>query len=239
MVIMITRGNNAPGVSPVNPGSLKTFSFKDGVLTQLAAIQPGDGLHFGPRHLDFHPTQPWVYVSIESQNKLYVYKRDPVRGLSRDPIFMKETLADPAGAGGSSAACAAASTKAKASEARAKNRIGMTPQSTSSGSPASSGIPGERCERAARGVDAREVVTRVVIAAALARPEAHAVTCVGIPRARAAQVDERREFLLALARRIARRVAFEGARDASIEIRGRELDRVRWNNAGIEPVEPT
>jgi 6-phosphogluconolactonase len=94
-VILITRGNNAPGDNPVNPGSIKTFAFKDGVLTQLAAIQPGDGMHFGPRHLDFHPTQPWVYVSIESQNKLYVYKRDPATGLAREPMFIKETLADP------------------------------------------------------------------------------------------------------------------------------------------------
>jgi 6-phosphogluconolactonase len=94
-VILITRGNNAPGDNPVNPGSIKTFAFKDGVLAQLAAIQPGDGMHFGPRHLDFHPTQPWVYVSIESQNKLYVYKRDPATGLAREPMFIKDTLADP------------------------------------------------------------------------------------------------------------------------------------------------
>jgi 6-phosphogluconolactonase len=95
-VILVTRGNNAPTDKTVNPGSLKIFAFKDGVLTSVAAMQPGDGMRFGPRHLDFHPTQPWVYVSIESQNKLYVYKRDPETGLSRDPIFMKETLADPA-----------------------------------------------------------------------------------------------------------------------------------------------
>jgi 6-phosphogluconolactonase len=94
-VILITRGNNAPGDNPVNPGSIKTFAFKGGVLTQLAAIQPGDGMHFGPRHLDFHPTQPWVYVSIESQNKLYVYRRDPATGLGREPMFIKDTLADP------------------------------------------------------------------------------------------------------------------------------------------------
>jgi 6-phosphogluconolactonase len=94
-VILVTRGNNAPGDNPVNPGSIKTFRFKDGVLTNLAAIQPGDGMHFGPRHLDFHPTQPWVYVSIESQNKLYVYRRDPATGISRDPMFVKETFSDP------------------------------------------------------------------------------------------------------------------------------------------------
>src|SRR6516225_258657 len=94
-VILITRGNNAPGDNPVNPGSIKTFGFKNGVLTNVAAIQPGDGTHFGPRHLDFHPTQPWVYVSIESQNKLYVYRRDPTTVLSREPLFVKDTLADP------------------------------------------------------------------------------------------------------------------------------------------------
>jgi 6-phosphogluconolactonase len=93
-VFLVTRGNNAPGDNPINPGSLKTFGFKNGVLSQLAAIQPEDGMHFGPRHLDFHPTQPWVYVSIESQNKLYMYKRDPVTGLSREPTFIKEMLAD-------------------------------------------------------------------------------------------------------------------------------------------------
>ena len=94
-VILITRGNNAPGDNPVNPGSIKTFGFKNGVLTNVAAIQPGDGTHFGPRHLDFHPTLPFVYVSIESQNKLYVYRRDPATVLSREPLFVKDTLGDP------------------------------------------------------------------------------------------------------------------------------------------------
>jgi 6-phosphogluconolactonase len=94
-VIMVTRGNNAPTDNPVNPGSIKVFSFKNGVLANLAAIAPGDGMQFGPRHLDFHPTQPWVYVSVESQNKLYVYKRDAATGLSREPLFIKETLSEP------------------------------------------------------------------------------------------------------------------------------------------------
>jgi 6-phosphogluconolactonase (cycloisomerase 2 family) len=94
-VIMVTRGNNAPGDNPVNPGSIKIYDFKSGVLTNLAAIQPGNGMQFGPRHLDFHPTRPWVYVSIESQNELYVYKRDPATGLSREPMFVRKTLSNP------------------------------------------------------------------------------------------------------------------------------------------------
>jgi 6-phosphogluconolactonase len=95
-VILVTRGNNAPSDNPVDPGSIKTFTFKDGILKNLAAIAPGDGKHFGPRHLDFHPKQPWVYVSIESQNQLAVYKLDAGSGLSREPFFVKDTLSDPA-----------------------------------------------------------------------------------------------------------------------------------------------
>src|ERR1700704_5523572 len=76
MVILVTRGNNAEAGKPEDPGAIKTFDFKDGVLTPLASIAPGNGLGFGPRHLDFHPTQPWVLVSIERQNKLYVYGLD-------------------------------------------------------------------------------------------------------------------------------------------------------------------
>jgi 6-phosphogluconolactonase len=94
-VILVTRGNNAPTDNPADPGSIKVFAFKDGVLTNLAAIAPGDGMHFGPRHLDFHPKKPWVFVSIESQNQLAVYKLDDRSGLSRDPLFVKNTLADP------------------------------------------------------------------------------------------------------------------------------------------------
>ena len=51
---------------------------------------------FGPRHLDFHPTKPWVYVSVERQNKLIVYKLQPDGDLAPEPLFTKETLADPA-----------------------------------------------------------------------------------------------------------------------------------------------
>src|SRR5262249_26151333 len=69
---------------------------KRGPLTNLASIAPGTGLGFGPRHLDFHPSQPWVYASIERQNKLYAYRLQSDGALSRDPIFVKDTLADPA-----------------------------------------------------------------------------------------------------------------------------------------------
>jgi 6-phosphogluconolactonase len=94
-VLLVTRGNDAKLDKPEDPGAIKTFSFDNGALSGLASIAPDDGLGFGPRHLDFHPTKPWVFVSIERQNKLYVYKRDAATGLARTPMFVKDTLADP------------------------------------------------------------------------------------------------------------------------------------------------
>jgi len=93
--ILVTRGNNAGEGKPEDPGALKVFGFKDGVLTNQASIAPGNGLGFGPRHLDFHPRQPWVFVSIERQNQLYVYKLQPDNFLAPDPLFITTTLADP------------------------------------------------------------------------------------------------------------------------------------------------
>jgi 6-phosphogluconolactonase len=94
-VILVTRGNNATATKPEDPGAIKSFTFEDGNLRNLASIAPGNGLGFGPRHLDFHPNKPWVFVSIERQNKLYVYAIDEASGLSRQPLFVKETLSNP------------------------------------------------------------------------------------------------------------------------------------------------
>jgi 6-phosphogluconolactonase (cycloisomerase 2 family) len=93
--LLVTRGNDAKPDKPEDPGAIKTFGFANGVLTNLASIAPGTGLGFGPRHLDFHPSRPWVFVSIERQNKLCVYTLDAGTGLSRTPIFVTDTLANP------------------------------------------------------------------------------------------------------------------------------------------------
>jgi len=93
--ILVTRGNNAAEGKSEDPGALKLFAFKHGALSNLASIAPASGLGFGPRHLDFHPSAPWVYVSVERQNKLYTYKLQSDGVLGRDPLFVKDTLADP------------------------------------------------------------------------------------------------------------------------------------------------
>ena len=92
--ILVTRGNDAAAGKPEDPGALKVFSFRDGQLANRASIAPNGGYGFGPRHLDFHPTLPVVYVSRERENKLDVYRLTNGT-LDPQPIFVKDTLAEP------------------------------------------------------------------------------------------------------------------------------------------------
>ncbi len=92
--VLVTRGNDAAAGKPEDPGALKVYTFKDGQLANRGSVPPGSGLGFGPRHLDFHPTQPYVYVSRERENKLNVYRlKDDT--LDPEPLFVKDTLAEP------------------------------------------------------------------------------------------------------------------------------------------------
>src|SRR5207253_7708444 len=75
-VILVTRGHDAAGGKPEEPGALKVFDYAAGVLTNEASIAPNGGYGFGPRHLDFHPSRPWVYVSLERQNRLDMFAFD-------------------------------------------------------------------------------------------------------------------------------------------------------------------
>jgi 6-phosphogluconolactonase (cycloisomerase 2 family) len=95
-VLIVARGNNPEGSKPEDPGSLHVYDFKGGVLTHKRKIAPNGGYGYGGRHLDFHPTQPWVYLSVERQNQLIVYQMTPDGDLMPDPLFIKSTLADPA-----------------------------------------------------------------------------------------------------------------------------------------------
>jgi 6-phosphogluconolactonase (cycloisomerase 2 family) len=97
--VLVTRGNHPDDAKPEDPGALKVFGFDKGSLSNLASIHPGNGLGFGPRHLDFHLAKPWVFVSVERQSQLHVYRLDGDGTLSRDPMFVVSTLADRANAG--------------------------------------------------------------------------------------------------------------------------------------------
>lgn len=92
--ILVTRGIPASATKPEQPGALKMFDYRSGVLSNEASIAPDEGRGFGPRHLDFHPTRPWVYVSLETQSKLLTYRLKNGR-LADAPAFTTDTVADP------------------------------------------------------------------------------------------------------------------------------------------------
>jgi 6-phosphogluconolactonase len=94
-VILVTRGHDAARDKREEPGALKVFDFHDGVLSNEVSVAPNGGHGFGPRHLDFHPTRPWVYVSLERQNQLALFETND-GALSPTPRFYKDALADPA-----------------------------------------------------------------------------------------------------------------------------------------------
>jgi 6-phosphogluconolactonase (cycloisomerase 2 family) len=94
-VILVTRGNGPTANKPEDPGALKVFDYNDGLLSNQASIAPGGGFDFKPRHLDFHPSKPWIFVSLERQHKLQVYERRKDDGLNPAPLYTVESLLDP------------------------------------------------------------------------------------------------------------------------------------------------
>ena len=85
------------------PGTLGVYSYSDGRLAPLATLVP-EGTDpapwrnvchgaqgFAPRHVDFHPDRPWMYLCVETQGEiqLYDYDRD---GIASNPRFTRSTL---------------------------------------------------------------------------------------------------------------------------------------------------
>lgn len=93
-VVLVTRGNEGTPAKAEDPGALKVFDYKNGVLSNGISIAPDGGKGFGPRHLDFHPTGRWMYLLIETQNKMYTYRMEGGR-IDPEIAFRAETLAEP------------------------------------------------------------------------------------------------------------------------------------------------
>jgi 6-phosphogluconolactonase (cycloisomerase 2 family) len=93
--LLVCRGNEPTKSKPEDPGSLHTFAYADGRLTHRRAVAPNDGYGFGPRHLDFHPSEPWVLASVERQARLKVYRLLDDGDLDPAPVCDVSTLAQP------------------------------------------------------------------------------------------------------------------------------------------------
>jgi 6-phosphogluconolactonase (cycloisomerase 2 family) len=100
-ILLTTRGNPPTAKTPEDPGAIKIFSYKDGILGNLQSIAPGGGLNYQVRHLDFDPSGRWVYADLEKQSRIHVYRRMADGTLSAEPLFVRSTLmkTTPAGTG--------------------------------------------------------------------------------------------------------------------------------------------
>jgi 6-phosphogluconolactonase (cycloisomerase 2 family) len=93
-VVLVTRGNAPAATAPEDPGALKVFAHSNGVLANRASIAPNGGYGFQARHIDFHPSRPWAYLTLERQNQIAMF-RIADESLSPAPLFVKTTLAEP------------------------------------------------------------------------------------------------------------------------------------------------
>jgi 6-phosphogluconolactonase len=95
LVVFPARGNDARGGTAEDAGAVKVFNFKDGQLTPAQNIIGGNnGFDYRPRHVDYHPTQPWLYANIESQNEVHMHRIDGDK-IEEKPAFIKTSLAAP------------------------------------------------------------------------------------------------------------------------------------------------
>jgi 6-phosphogluconolactonase (cycloisomerase 2 family) len=95
IVVFPTRGHHPVGASKESPGSVRLFAYDSAtglISKQLPSIAPNGGYGFGARHVDFHPTKPWMFLLVESQNELHVYDYSK-DGIDHTPRFKTDCLA--------------------------------------------------------------------------------------------------------------------------------------------------
>jgi 6-phosphogluconolactonase (cycloisomerase 2 family) len=92
MVVLVTRGNGPTPNRAEDPGALKIYSYNNGVVTNRQSIAPNGGFGFQSRHVDFHPTQPFMYLNLERQNQLQVYRTNDGTSIEPRALFTKDTL---------------------------------------------------------------------------------------------------------------------------------------------------
>ena len=105
-ITLCSRGNDpvprTPGVAgsgkEEDPGHIEVFDIRPGgQLRQAQKVTLNAGMGFGPRHLDFHPSKPFVYVSMERENSIYTYWLLEDGTLSERPRFQRSALLDKEG----------------------------------------------------------------------------------------------------------------------------------------------
>jgi 6-phosphogluconolactonase len=93
-VVLVCRGYDAEDGAVEQPGALKVYGYADGKLTPRASIEPDGGFGFGARHLDYHPTKPWLFLGVERQSELHVFQLEG-GSVRPDALHRLSTLAGP------------------------------------------------------------------------------------------------------------------------------------------------
>lgn len=91
-IVLPLRGNHATTGHAEDPGALAIFKWHEGVMTHEQTLAPDGGYGFGPRHVDFHPTKPWMYMSIERENEIAFFE---VGSKFMGPQYRSTTLERP------------------------------------------------------------------------------------------------------------------------------------------------
>jgi 6-phosphogluconolactonase len=94
VVVVSTRGSDATAKAPEDPGAFKVLTFSDGQLSGEKSIANGNGMGFGPRHVDFHASMPWMYASMERNNEVLTYEVQGA-GIGSSPLFTAATVSRP------------------------------------------------------------------------------------------------------------------------------------------------
>ncbi len=94
LALLVTRGNEGTATHVEEPGAIKVFNYEQGHLSNEVSIAPDGGRNFGPRHLDFHPRQLWIFLSIETQNQVALLRMKDGK-IEPELLSRTTTLADP------------------------------------------------------------------------------------------------------------------------------------------------
>lgn len=90
--IMVSRGMKGFGGPGYIAGALKVFRFDRGEIESVYSVSPDLPDGFNPRNIDFHPTLPLAYLTLEGQHRLCVFRLDG-GDLAPHPLFVRDTLA--------------------------------------------------------------------------------------------------------------------------------------------------
>jgi 6-phosphogluconolactonase len=86
-VYVMARGYGATPTKAEIPSQINIFTLRNGVLDNLATVAPNKGHEFEVRHIDFHPSKPWAFITLEGQNKIAVFQRNTDGTLGSAPLF--------------------------------------------------------------------------------------------------------------------------------------------------------